>query len=540
MDENLFSEIYENQVPHFNPKISQGLAASELANAPEYIAKVWRCATHDLPPEFKFVGWEYCTPLEAYLEVTRRKKHGRQYEIAPSTVYMVKYKLEWNGIPLTPRYQFLPYVTQGSVAKLRGANYDISVVMTDKAVSVGIDHIFIPVTRAKIKFERVMHHFTANGESQNCYVIHAPLYRRSKPKKGQPKPVVKAFSTLAHYLFCKYGVTESFKRFANAEVMIGFNDTITTEKYPENEWLICQSSGVKPSGIQARQAWFPSDVRLAIRKSDINARSMGMIGGFFYVLDYFPDRIHPEDTEDIRLWRALMGHLVISTLENEGKLVEGIDVHMRSLDTYIDELAKEDLKSDSIYVNDLYELLAELIGSFPRRLLEDVSSVSSLYGKQLRILRYVMMPIQQDIFYFLFELKKKLKPNTEASDINKIMNHLFRTNRIMSINYNHAEVRPVSLSCDNYGIGITCKMVPQTESTASMGGKKSALYDPTKLLDASYSEVGGYLNLPKSEPSGRSRINPYTAINSENLVIRKPHMIEKIDRTQRLLRGAIE
>lgn len=537
MDECLFSEIYEKQVPHFNPLLSNGLATVELPQAPEYISKVWQCAINDLPPEMRYGDWEMCTPLEAYLETTRRKKHGRQYEIAPSTVYMVKYKLEWKGVPLTARYQFMPYVLQGGVAKLRGANYDISPVMTDKAVSVGIDHIFIPVTRAKIKFERVMHHFIANGEPQNHYVIHAPLYRRGKPKKGQPKPVVKAFSTLAHYLFCKYGVTEAFKRYADADVFIGFGDTINTQNYPENEWLICRSCGVKPTGLNARQTWFPSDVHIAIRKTHINARSSGMLAGFFYVLDYFPSRIHPEDTEDVRLWRALMGHLVISTIENEGKLVEGIDVHMRSLDTYIDALARIDLKSDGIHVNDLYDLMAELIGSFPKRLLEDVSSVSSLYGKQLRVLRYVMMPIQETIFYFLFELKKKLKPTTEAADINKIMNRLFRTDRIFKINYNHSEVRSVALACDNYGIGITCKVVPQTESTASMNGKKSSLYDPTKLLDASYSEVGGYLNLPKSEPSGRSRINLYAAINSDNLVVRKPHMIEKIDNTQRLIRG---
>ncbi len=544
MDECLFEQIYQNEVPHFNKKIVEGLASHEMPKAAEYISKVWRCAVNDLPGDLRYLGWDMTTPQEAYLELTRRKKHGKQFEIAHSSVYMVKYKLEWRpaGAPqfeaIPPRYQLIPYCNSqtGPLIKLRGAQYDISPVMTDKAVSVGIDHIFIPVTRAKMKFERELHHFIANGETSNAYVIWAPIYRRPKPEKGQPKPVVKAKSTLTHYLFCKYGVSETFKRYSNAEVIVGFSDTVNATLYPESDWFVCRSTNIKPNGI-GRGDWIPSDVRLAIRKSDWNARSSGMVAGFFYCLDYFPHRIHPEDADDIRLWRALMGHIVISTNESEGKLVEGIDVHMRSLDNYIDELAREDLQSDAIYVNDLYDLFAELIGTFPKRLLEDAASVSSLYGKQLRILRYVMMPIQQDIFYFLFEMKKKIKPTMTTKDISKIMNRLFKTERALKISYNHAEVRPISLACDNMAIGITCKVVPQTESTATMGGKKSSMSDPSKLLDASLSEVGGYLNLPKSEPSGRSRINPYTAINSENVIVRKEHMRNLIDRTQALVRG---
>lgn len=537
MDNALFSDIYEHDVPQFNSVITEGYATHELPKAPDYIGKVWRCAYNDLPADYVYNGWEMANPYDVYEEITRRKRRGRQYEIAPTTTYMVRYKLDYQGKPLRKQNMFMPYSTAANIIKLRGAVYDVSPVMTDKAISVGIDHIFIPVTRAKIKFERLVQHFVVNCELQQEYVIWAPLYKRPKPEKGQIKPVIGACSTLGHYLFCKYGVSETFGRFARTQVSVGFADQINETNYPADEWLICETQGIKPPALGKVMYYYKSEIKLAIRKRDWNPFTKGLIASFFYVADFFPSRIHPEDIDDIRLWRALMGHIVIATNENEGKLVEGIDVHMGSLDNYIDELTKEDLLSDKIVVNDLYELMVDLIQTFSQRVLEDVSSVSSLYGKQLRVLRYTMLPIQKDIFYFLFDIKKRLKNNLSAQEINKIMNRLFKPDRIMKINYGHAEVKPISLACDNYALGITCKVVPQAESTAGAGEKKSSMTDPNKLVDVSLAEAGGHLNLPKSEPSGRSRLNPFVRLSPEGLILRKDHLRKIVDKTHLLLRS---
>ena len=62
MDECLFEQIYQNEVPHFNKKIVEGLASHEMPKAAEYISKVWRCAVNDLPGELRYLGWDMTTP----------------------------------------------------------------------------------------------------------------------------------------------------------------------------------------------------------------------------------------------------------------------------------------------------------------------------------------------------------------------------------------------------------------------------------------------------------------------------------------------
>jgi hypothetical protein len=536
MDPQLFDPIYnDDDVPKFNPLLASGLATTYIAGAPMYIDKVFRCAEKDFPAGLEYGGFEMCTPMEAYQEITRRKKNRRQYETAQSSVYMVKYNLRWKGVDLPPRYMFMPIASYAGLMHIRGALYAISPVVTDKAISVGVNNIFIPLTRAKLKFERTMHHFMKNDERTSEYVIWSPVYRRTKPQHGAPKPVVKAFSTLGHYLFCKYGVGETFSKFGNANVEVGYADTVNETTHPESEWFICRSTQLKPVPL-GRVAYIGSEIRLAIRKSEWTPMTVGLIAAFFYVVDFFPHRVTPEDVNESRLWRALLAHIIIATTESEGVLVNAVDVHMASLDTYIDALAAEDLQSEGLVINDFYELIAELVESFPRRILESSGSVSSMYGKQLRILRYVCLPIVKDIFNFVFELRKKTKPNMTGDEIVKIMNRQFKTERIMKISYDHGEVRPVSSASDNPVFGITCNVVLQTSSTGATTKAKSTALDPSSYLDASIAEISGYLNLPKSEPSGRSRINPFAAISESGVTIRKKHLIKVIDDAQATIR----
>jgi len=62
------------------------------------------------------------------------------------------------------------------------------------------------------------------------------------------------------------------------------------------------------------------------------------------------------------------------------------------------------------------------------------------------------------------------------------------------------------------------------------------LNDPSKRLHVSVAEVGGYSNLPKSEPSGRSRLNPCVRIDDKGVVIRNPERIEMLDSIQEMIR----
>lgn len=536
MDNQIFNPIYNDIVPKFNPLIAGGLATQYIKHAPKHIDKVWRCAEKDFPEGFTYHGYEMCTPVEAYNVITRRKKPRRQYETAPSNVYMVKYLFKFKGQPFPPVYMQMLICNQAGLLPLRGALHAINPVITDKAVSVGVNNIFIPLTRAKLKFDREMQYYLRDGEIKDGYVVWSQIYRS---KAGAAKPTVKAFSTLPHYLFSKYGIAETFSRFGKANVVVGDRSTITPETHSADEWYICTSTRVPPKnyGTGRNTAYTASTIAMAVRKSEWSHLVEGLVLGFFYVVDYFPQRVTPENVDDTRIWKVLMGYINNDSTESEGLLINTIDTHLESLDTYVDALVTEDLLAEGLQIHDFYELLAELIESFPKRVLESSLTVSSMYDKQLRVLRYVCLPIVKDIFNFIFEMRKKNKPNLSADDITKVINHNFKTERIMKVTYKHPEVRPVSIASDNPLFAVTLNAVLQTNSTGSGGGKAKAVsQDPSSHLHASMAEVSGYLNLPKSEPSGRSRLNPYVAINDQGVIIRKPHKAALIDAAQEIIK----
>jgi hypothetical protein len=102
---------------------------------------------------------------------------------------------------------------------------------------------------------------------------------------------------------------------------------------------------------------------------------------------------------------------------------------------------------------------------------------------------------------------------------------------------NHGEVSTISSPGDNKAFKITSILVPQSGSSR-LGSRKdrAVINDPSKRLHVSVAEVGGYANLPKSEPSGRSRINPHLQVDVKGVVMRNPTHAALLDGIQEQIR----
>jgi hypothetical protein len=101
----------------------------------------------------------------------------------------------------------------------------------------------------------------------------------------------------------------------------------------------------------------------------------------------------------------------------------------------------------------------------------------------------------------------------------------------------HGEVSTVSTPGDNKAFKATAILVPQSSSSRTSNKKdRAVINDPSKRLHVSVAEVGGYANLPKAEPSGRSRINPHLQIDEKGVVLRNPEFVPKLDSIQEMLR----
>jgi hypothetical protein len=532
MDRKLFAYI-DSHCPRFNSDVVNGLAVRHFKSVEHYIDSIIRCAEPGFPEGLRYVRYQRCTPAEEYAQQTAKRLNRQTYELARSDIYLVKYLFEYKGEELRPVYLFLPFIADAGLIQLLGSTFAVSPTLADRAISVSSDSIFIPLNRDKLTFKRLVYGFMCNGVREMAYVVWSSIYHAPKAgRNGQlNRRTVDVAATNTHYLFCKHGFTRTFAM-ANAEVVAGF-DEINEQNYPPEQWKICESTKIKPRGYKSK-FYKGTEMRLAIRNEQYTLTTQTLIASFFYIIDHFPNRVEPGYLDDVRLWKTLMGHVIFATNESEGKLIIGVDAHMDSLDGYVDGMVREWLREDGVHVQDIYELFMHIVETFSVRVTQSGSSGPSMYDKRLTVLRYVLEDIIKAIFGTLFALKKQSKKKQLAkADIQKIMLKELKPELIIRINRKHAEVASISSSTDNKYFKITSNLVLQNNSSGGTRSKaKAVIADQSRMAHASIAEVGSICNLPKSDPNGRNRVNPFVTLGGDGTVERDPMKVELIDRVQ--------
>lgn len=528
--------LVDGDTPKLNPIIANGLAVRDMTYVEKYVDDVFKSAARGFPDGLTYVGCTHCTPQEGFDQLTKMKNNRRQFDVARSDLYMMKYLFRYKGVDLDPRYMSLPAIGEAGSIVLGGSRFIISPVLSDKVISIGVSYIFVRLLKARLTFERTMYNFMIDNKRETIQVAWSGIYNRNAKMK-KLKATVKANSTLIHYLFCKYGFKETFERYGNCSPVAG-GDEINTTNYPESEWVICSSTRAKPTRGVGKGFWEPPKVRVAVRKSDLTPVVKNMLGGFFYVADHFPTRVLPEYVNSTRMWMILMGHIIFSGTIGDGKLYDDIDDHMKSLDEYLDTLTLDKLKELGYEVGSVYDLFAMIIDKFNDWLLGVGDNISSMYDKELSILYFLLFDVITAINSLYFKLRAaSKKQELTIKEINTTMNMTLRTGLIYSITKNHGEVSTIAVSGDNKAFKITSLLVPQSGSNRQGSRKdRTVLNDPAKRLHVSVAEIGGYLNLPKSQPDGRARINPCVQIDSRGMVLRNPAYEELTSSVQDMIR----
>lgn len=536
MDKHLF-DLVDKKIPHFNPRIVNGLATEEMKQVESYIDQVLRTATAELAPELVYKGLIRCTPKEEYQELVRRVGMRNTIEHARSDMYMVKIMFELNGEVLPPRYLFLPFCRRGGLITIRGSEFAISPVMADKAISVGHNFIFIPMAWDRKNFYRVPQYFYANETQEVVDVVWSKIHHyKLKTRRTNSKMDVRANTVLPHYLFAKYGLSRVFAEMANAQVIVGSSAEITSDHYPPNEWVICRSTMFKPRSVRDKNYVGP-DIRLAIPRESWNASVAHLVAGFFYVADYFPDRVTPDEVDEPRLWRILLGYMVFGPGHSEGKLAEDINVHMGSLDNYIETQTRKRLEDVGVFVEDIYQLFMHLMENFDHYITQSTTNLSSSFGKRLMTLQYALSDVTWAIHRFMFTAgaQRKRKPLTKE-DVNKILNKTLKTTVAFKMNKQHGEVNPVAVPGDNLYFKVTSHVVLQESSSGGRTKTRSSTDDPSKVLHISVAVAGSYNTPGKAEPTGRAKLNPCTPLSAhDNEIQENPALIHITRPTQAMI-----
>ena len=538
MDRELF-DLVDRVMPRFTETVVDGWAIHEMKHVERHVDRIFHAAAGDFPPELKYLGYERCTPYEEFAEITRKQSNQAAHELARKDLYLVKYRFSFAGEELEPRFIYLPFVSEAGTIVLNGSEFAIAPVLADKVMSVSPDEIFIPINRAKLRFRQAMHSFDANGQSQTVFVIWAEIYNRKPAVVSLAnKSPVRGKTTLAHYLFAKYGLRQTFMMFADANIVVGNEQTINSTLYPPDKWVICASKQIQPHGVKGR-FYIASDLRVAVPVDRFNFTTASMIGSLFYVVDRFPQRVLPEfigqDGED-RLWKTLMGQFLFGMHVNEGKLVDDIEAHLRSLDTYLDTEARSDLHNANILCDDLYQLLMYIIENYSSKVTKANQTVSSMYDKHLMVRRYVLKDLASAINLCMYKVKSfRSRPRPiDKNNVLTILRTTLKMSLVMGMNRGHNEISSVSVPGDNKYFKVTSRIVPQEESSGPRSKGETA-NSAGLLLHVSIAEIGCYSHMSKSGPTGRDKVNPFVRVSSDGMVLRNPDTIEALDRIQRMI-----
>lgn len=540
----ILQELIQKEMPDINPDIANGFALKEMGGGgvESHVDDIFQCAAESFPEGLRYVGFETVDPVKQFLVTTEPRAGSSAYEISRRDVFMVRYIFEYMGQKIH-KYINLPFVRDGGLMILRGTTYSISPVLADKGISLGINWAFVPVLRSRVKFKREIWPFYAGGvEMINTYIVTTRLHQRSAKKaRENGQPPMNAECTVLHYLMGKYGLYKTFKDFFGVEVVVGFPDEVNEDDFPpliEGEdpygedakgWVVCQSKGAKPVAVKDRE-YEPSHLRIAVRNEDFkDIVIQSAIASFFYTIDHFPQRVSPEDLDgtmqECNLWRILLGKIIGGVSGGDGAILDDMNDHYDSLDCYIDQKSKADLREGDIFVEDLYELLLVVMEIVSQPVIQRVDDLSTMSNKRLMVMRYVLSDINQSIFWMLFNLNRKASQGKTLTfnDVESVIKRQLFTNTIvdkLSNTTKHSEISTVSSPGDNKIFKITSRVVQQTDSGESRKRSKAAMGEE-KYLHSSIAEHGSLATLPKSEPTGRGHLNVMGLTNDKGDLVSK-------------------
>lgn len=550
MDEALRKHV-RKVMPQFNQRIAEGFAVSQIPMSEDYIDSIFESIKMSFPKGLEYKGYKRVTARDEFFESTKprtsrslKKTSKSTYDIARSNVRLYKYLFKFNGKELPPRYLYLPFVEDGGFITISGSRYCIAPVLADRVIQVLRKSLFVRMFKTRFNVYRKLQLIRIDNQERQVQIAWSKIY--------QKKEVTREDTALTHYLFCKYGVVESFQRFANCTPVVGDDRTITDDIYTPDIWHIITTARNADTGPPAKRdkdkLWYkPTTLRIAIKRTEMNESAERLLGGFYYIADFLPEQLatlpqyvgKPDGLRHEKTnWMTLLGNFITREERSYGRLLKEMEDHLRSLDDYLDPIVKAQLEGVGFHVNNVYEFFAMLSDRFTELLLSKSRTLSSMYDKEFNVLYYVLREIANDIVNLGFKMLKLCEiPNLQYNTVDDVLKKSVRPSTILKLYRNVGSVSAESYPGDNKAMKITTLLTPQQATNKKTNGARGGtqLDDPINRIHSSVAEVGGYGNLPKTQPSGHYRVNIFVHINSENVVERNPKLIPIIEKTQYLL-----
>lgn len=529
MDPKLL-DFAQRHSPKMNEDFINGLAEIHMRDGVKMLDETLRVVSQDFPPGWHYDTYSLCAPEEELAEEVPIKVGGRAaVDIAQSDIYLIRlhfYYCEGPGHPrvnLEPHRIFMPHVGDAGSIMLSGSRHFISPVLSDVVMSYDRDRIFVQFRRAKFHIGYHNHSAFIDGVRTETSLAWSVLYHLKSNQRTEIRKVA-----LLHYLLGHCGLKETFRRYGGCNPIVS-NTTLSIEDYPSDKWVHVQSSNP-----QTKPFYGGSRIYMVIPRAEYEANKNtlnSMITALYFIMDRFHTYIMAEHVEMVETWRMTLG-MILWDDKRLPVILEDINKHFDSLDRYVDDMVGPVLARINMPSETLYDFLMHCIRDIDDWYEKKHERQSDLYRKELTVLPHVFSAFNDAIFKFYFDLINEHNKNglTKESFSKLLKDHL-RARMVFDIKNGRANISSMGTSGDNKFFKITSILTPQTSNS----GKRDAGAGINIPLHTSIAGAGSYLNLPKKDPSGIARGNPYIMLENGTKILQNPANKELEDETQRRL-----
>lgn len=564
----------DEHVPKLSKSVVDGTVKEVFESLPEWLDRVIsssiRSLHKDIPLEY--VGFSYMSPEESFQKTFSGTTNKASFDLAHSDVYKVKYHFKYNGSEFD-RTVLLPYASDGNIMTISGTRYSIVPIVSDTVISPARYQVFVRLLKDKLTFKEDSINFMHNGESTEGLLVWVEIMKNNVKSGELGKPV----SCISLYLLGQYGfkgvVDKYFKLDVTGLMEREFRDDdviVTKDVTPEMREIynVYESIGIKPAKVKTKGEYIPHDIKICVHKDVPETPFIKhFIYGMLYSLDVMPwegDEVlelikksySTKLSEEKKLafledecfkWRIILGTIACKGEHSQKKITDDIKEHFKSIEYYVDDTIKIQLRETGIYVDDYFDLIYYILKMYSQWTLTFKSYNSNIKNRYLDVKYYICYEIILGFNKTILDINKRRQKAKDQNkyiredEIKKIFDENFKQSRIYGIvkaNKTNLAVTGADYSGDMKYVKCTCLLGEQ-----SMGDGVKKASDPrfpehTREINGAQTWLGSILFLPKQTPTPVLRANVYLKYNVHTGRIIIPADIERtIDAIDSKLRG---
>lgn len=502
MDAELANAV-RARIPQYNDYLLTGYMKEQISGAAEFIETIFKEAVKQLSDMITYVDMRVVLPEErADMELEYKKG----CPITVSELLLVEYRFAYAG-QFFPVFLYIPYL-KNDVIVIEGTNYVLQRSIKEKVFSKTTSGITMKVIRQPIPFYLTSSYrieSVTDGWYRNETVPTTSIHNQNRSNR---KKMIDA--TVIHYILCKFGFLGTLARFGLTGDDMSFTTTIggDVEEY--------RYFAAKKKVKQVKNV----DLYLKVRKSCLEDPAITKLtANILYTVTAFPkhqveDLYEPTGT----IFRIMLGKIIHGASTAEISCKSKIDMHIASLDTYLDPITRDRLHSYGIFVDDIYDMLQYVFKEIDR--ISSTTAHTNLYNSRIDVMEELLV---ETIVKAVYTRWYRVETDSKKLNVKEVKAQLnFSRELVTKLHMSRIVQKNPPAYGDNILVGWKIQKIRQ--SGLSTSGR--IIKSPDHRFHTSMAGVETLIAFSKSNPGAGGAINPFAVITENGSIIRQDYSDE--------------